>query len=144
MHLRACAPTRLKFSIAQSPSWPSKEKSTAAAVSPNSKVRIELLTHPCLLFLLGAFQRSAGEGESGKSTIVKQMKNIYMSGWTSDELLKYRPNIISNIVQSAQAIVTAMRDLGIKYQNDELLVSVNFQRRMDGDVPPWAGCDCSH
>ena len=31
-----------------------------------------------------------GSGESGKSTIVKQMKIIHQNGYSKDELLTYR------------------------------------------------------
>lgn len=33
---------------------------------------------------------SAGSGESGKSTIVKQMKIIHQNGYSKDELLNFR------------------------------------------------------
>jgi guanine nucleotide-binding protein G(i) subunit alpha len=33
----------------------------------------------------------AGAGESGKSTIVKQMKIIHEKGYNSEECLQYRP-----------------------------------------------------
>ena len=51
-----------------------------------------------------------GSGESGKSTIVKQMKIIHQSGFSQEELLNYRT---TNLVDSAQAIVLAMRKIGI-------------------------------
>lgn len=51
----------------------------------------------------------AGAGESGKSTIVKQMKIIHQNGYTKDELLLYRLTVIKNLVDSAQAIVLALR-----------------------------------
>ena len=48
--------------------------------------------------------------ESGKSTIVKQMKIIHQSEFSREELLTYRT---TNLVDSAQAIVLAMRKIGI-------------------------------
>ncbi|WFD03930.1 Guanine nucleotide-binding protein alpha-2 subunit [Malassezia obtusa] len=50
-----------------------------------------------------------GSGESGKSTIVKQMKIIHQNGFTPDELLVYRLTVIKNLVDSAQAVVLALR-----------------------------------
>ncbi|TDL15921.1 G-protein alpha subunit [Rickenella mellea] len=58
----------------------------------------------CKILLLGS-------GESGKSTIVKQMKIIHKNGFSRDELLKYRLPVYQNVVESAQAIVNAMRKL---------------------------------
>ena len=55
----------------------------------------------------------AGSGESGKSTIVKQMKIIHQNGYTHDELCTYRVIVYRNLLESAQAIVLAMRKLGV-------------------------------
>jgi hypothetical protein len=42
------------------------------------------------------------------------MKIIHQSGFTTDELLTYRPTIYRNILESAQAIVKAMHVLGLE------------------------------
>jgi len=42
-----------------------------------------------------------GTGESGKSTIFKQMKLLYGRGYTMDDRVKYRPFILSNLVEGA-------------------------------------------
>jgi G-protein alpha subunit len=54
-----------------------------------------------------------GSGESGKSTIVKQMKIIHQNGYTRDELLVFRLVVYDNLIESAQAIVKQMRKMGI-------------------------------
>ena len=48
-----------------------------------------------------------GAGESGKSTIAKQMKNIYLDGFTGDERLQYKEIIYSNIVSSMKTLIEA-------------------------------------
>ncbi|CAG8490427.1 5122_t:CDS:2 [Diversispora eburnea] len=53
-------------------------------------------------------------GESGKSTIVKQMKIIHQNGYTKDELALYRITVYKNLVDSAQAIIYAMRKLRLE------------------------------
>lgn len=53
-----------------------------------------------------------GSGESGKTTIVKQMKIIHQNGFTREELLSYRSTIYKNLVDSAQAVVLQMRKMG--------------------------------
>ncbi|XP_015732162.1 guanine nucleotide-binding protein G(t) subunit alpha-3-like [Coturnix japonica] len=58
-----------------------------------------------------------GAGESGKSTIVKQMKIIHKDGFTYQERMEFRPIIYSNTVQSILSIVKAMTKLGISYEN---------------------------
>ncbi|KAK9351640.1 guanine nucleotide binding protein, alpha subunit [Lipomyces doorenjongii] len=54
-----------------------------------------------------------GAGESGKSTIIKQMKLIHEGGYSRDERLSFREIIFSNTVQSMKVIVEAMDSLGI-------------------------------
>ncbi|XP_062454343.1 guanine nucleotide-binding protein G(t) subunit alpha-3 [Rhea pennata] len=58
-----------------------------------------------------------GAGESGKSTIVKQMKIIHKDGFTYQERMEFRPVIYSNALQSILSIVKAMTVLGISYEN---------------------------
>ncbi|XP_015364156.1 PREDICTED: guanine nucleotide-binding protein G(o) subunit alpha-like [Diuraphis noxia] len=60
-----------------------------------------------------------GAGESGKSTIVKQMKIIHESGFTSEDFKQYRPVVFSNTVQSLVAILRAMPNLGIGFGTNE-------------------------
>nr|P53359.2 RecName: Full=Guanine nucleotide-binding protein G(o) subunit alpha [Manduca sexta]CAA88905.1 alpha subunit, Go, heterotrimeric guanyl nucleotide binding protein [Manduca sexta] len=60
-----------------------------------------------------------GAGESGKSTIVKQMKIIHESGFTNEDFKQYRPVVYSNTIQSLVAILRAMPTLGITYANKD-------------------------
>ncbi|XP_037077914.1 guanine nucleotide-binding protein G(o) subunit alpha-like [Pollicipes pollicipes] len=60
-----------------------------------------------------------GAGESGKSTIVKQMKIIHESGFTAEDFKQYRPVVYSNTIQSLVAILRAMTNLGIQFANNE-------------------------
>ncbi|RHZ80765.1 hypothetical protein Glove_132g100 [Diversispora epigaea] len=54
-----------------------------------------------------------GSGESGISTIVKQMK-ICQNGYTKDELAQYRITVYKNLVDSAQDFVYAMKKLRLE------------------------------
>jgi len=56
-----------------------------------------------------------GAGESGKSTIVKQMKIIHETGYSPDECECYRPVVYSNTIQSLMAIIRAMGQLKIDF-----------------------------
>ena len=64
-----------------------------------------------------------GAGESGKSTIVKQMKIIHESGFTTEDFKQYRPVVYSNTIQSLVAILRAMPNLGIVFANTDREVS---------------------
>ena len=55
-----------------------------------------------------------GSGESGKSTIVKQMKIIHQNGYSKEELYMFRLTVIKNVVDSARAIALALRLLGME------------------------------
>ncbi|KZP09516.1 G-protein alpha subunit [Athelia psychrophila] len=65
-----------------------------------------LFRKECKILLLGS-------GESGKSTIVKQMKIIHQDGFNHNELMTYRMTVYRNLVDSAQAIILAMRKIGV-------------------------------
>ncbi|XP_026723673.1 guanine nucleotide-binding protein G(t) subunit alpha-3 [Athene cunicularia] len=80
-----------------------------------------------------------GAGESGKSTIVKQMKIIHKDGFTYQERMEFRPVIYSNAVQSILSIVKAMTKLGISYENparieDERKLCAMATTLEDGDM----------
>ncbi|MCP9266494.1 Guanine nucleotide-binding protein G(I), alpha subunit [Dirofilaria immitis] len=59
-----------------------------------------------------------GAGESGKSTIVKQMKIIHETGYSDEERKAYKPVVYSNTIQSMMAIIRAMGQLKIDFSAD--------------------------
>lgn len=58
-----------------------------------------------------------GAGESGKSTILKQMKLIYSQGFNKHERLEWKPVIFNNIIQSFRTIFEAMTELEFAFDN---------------------------
>ena len=64
----------------------------------------------------------AGAGESGKSTIVKQMKIIHETGYSKEECEQYRPVVYSNTIQSLVAIIRAMGQLRINFADSSRAV----------------------
>ena len=64
-----------------------------------------------------------GAGESGKSTIVKQMKIIHETGYSQEECLQYQPVVYSNTIQSLMAIIRAMGQLRIDFRDPSRAVS---------------------
>uniref|UniRef100_A0A8C6TMX8 Adenylate cyclase-inhibiting G alpha protein n=1 Tax=Neogobius melanostomus TaxID=47308 RepID=A0A8C6TMX8_9GOBI len=56
-----------------------------------------------------------GAGESGKSTIVKQMKIIHEDGYSEEECKQYQVVVYSNTIQSIMAIIRAMGRLKIDF-----------------------------
>lgn len=68
----------------------------------------ERIANEVKLLLLGA-------GESGKSTIVKQMKIIHETGYSQEECEQYKPVVYSNTIQSLMTIIRAMEQLKIDF-----------------------------
>ncbi|KAK1225631.1 Guanine nucleotide-binding protein alpha-2 subunit [Marasmius sp. AFHP31] len=60
----------------------------------------------CKILLLGS-------GESGKSTVVKQMRIIHKDGFPDAERKTFAPIVYRNVLDSAQAIIVMMRKLNI-------------------------------
>lgn len=69
---------------------------------------------------------STGAGESGKSTVLKQMKLIYSQGFSKNERLEWKPVVFSNIVQSFKVIFEAMGDQDIAFENPDNEVCLEF------------------
>uniref|UniRef100_A0A4W5M5N0 Guanine nucleotide binding protein (G protein), alpha activating activity polypeptide O, a n=1 Tax=Hucho hucho TaxID=62062 RepID=A0A4W5M5N0_9TELE len=80
-----------------------------------------------------------GAGESGKSTIVKQMKIIHEDGFSGDDVKQYKPVVYSNTIQSLAAIVRAMDTLGLEYGDKERKVGVG-----QSGCHAWGGCLFPH
>jgi guanine nucleotide-binding protein G(i) subunit alpha len=57
-----------------------------------------------------------GAGESGKSTLFRQMKLIHVGRFTSEELDGYREVIVRNTIDSMRAIVAAMAKLNVPFE----------------------------
>ncbi|KAK9459117.1 guanine nucleotide binding protein, alpha subunit [Lipomyces oligophaga] len=87
-----------------------------------------------------------GAGESGKSTIIKQMKLIHEGGYSRDERLAFRAVIYTNTIQSMKVIIEAMDVLQISLANPDknlqyarLLYDIPSQLDGDENLPPEVG-----
>ncbi|OBA20022.1 guanine nucleotide binding protein, alpha subunit [Metschnikowia bicuspidata var. bicuspidata NRRL YB-4993] len=56
-----------------------------------------------------------GSGESGKSTIVKQMKIIHKDGFSDAEAYDYRPFVYKNVMDCIKNIINAIIDLAPEF-----------------------------
>jgi len=72
-----------------------------------------------------------GAGESGKSTVLKQMKLIHHGGYNESERDSYKEIIFSNTIQSMRAILEAMPSLDLS-----LLPSNDARRNVILSLPP--------
>jgi GTPase SAR1 family protein len=60
-----------------------------------------------------------GAGESGKSTIAKQMKIIHLQGFTTEERMTYKTIIYNNVISSMKALITAAQNFGFAIRAKE-------------------------
>lgn len=70
--------------------------------------------------LLSLLVSLKGSGESGKSTFVKQMRIIHGRGYSEADRLDFRTPVFENIVSSMQAMLEAMKTLGIELTSPAL------------------------
>ncbi|EFE41228.1 hypothetical protein TRV_04023 [Trichophyton verrucosum HKI 0517] len=100
------------------------------------------------MLLLAADQshnsHTTGAGESGKSTILKQMKLIHEGSYSRDERESFKEIIFSNTVQSMRVILEAMESLELPLddQRAEYHVHTIFMQpaQIEGDsLPPEVG-----
>ncbi|CAN9175130.1 unnamed protein product [Alternaria alternata] len=83
-----------------------EQKKRSQAIDRKLEEDSRRLRRECKILLLGS-------GESGKSTIVKQMKIIHQNGYTQDELAMYRLTIYKNVIDCAKALIGAMRQFDV-------------------------------
>uniref|UniRef100_A0A665UVS9 Guanine nucleotide-binding protein G(k) subunit alpha-like n=1 Tax=Echeneis naucrates TaxID=173247 RepID=A0A665UVS9_ECHNA len=70
-----------------------------------------------------------GAGESGKSTIVKQMKIIHEDGYSEEECKQYKVVVYSNTIQSIMAIIRAMGRLKIDFGDAARAVASHMKKQ---------------
>ena len=64
-----------------------------------------------------------GSSESGKSTIVKQMRIIHQDGFSYEAKITYREAIYSNLLESAQAVAAALHKFKVEPADPSNVVS---------------------
>ncbi|XP_075757246.1 guanine nucleotide-binding protein G(s) subunit alpha isoform X3 [Pelodiscus sinensis] len=83
-----------------------------------------------------------GAGESGKSTIVKQMRILHVNGFNAEEKKMKIQDIKNNIKEAIETIVTAMGNLAppVELANPEnqfrIEYILNLANQIDFDFPP--------
>ena len=92
----------------------------------------------------GRTDDGTGAGESGKSTILKQMKLIHEGSYSRDERESFKEIIYSNTVQSMRVILEAMESLELPLddQRTEYHVQTIFMQpaQIEGEsLPPEVG-----
>lgn len=63
-----------------------------------------------------------GAGESGKSTVLKQMRVIHAGGFSKTERKQWRAIIFNNLVSAFQTIFAAMQEQETDFEDDDNIV----------------------
>ncbi|KAI9206282.1 guanine nucleotide binding protein, alpha subunit [Polychytrium aggregatum] len=82
----------------------------SAQIDKQLKEESKSAEHSIKLLLLGS-------GESGKSTILKQFKLIYGTGFTETDMVTYRSAILGNIVGSMKVLISESCSAGIAFES---------------------------
>ncbi|XP_063391382.1 guanine nucleotide-binding protein G(f) subunit alpha [Cydia fagiglandana] len=77
-----------------------------------------------------------GTGESGKTTIIKQMKILHIQGFSQSERVEKANQIRHNIHESIYDIVRHMEPLGITLGNAKNVPAQDYILRCGADGPP--------
>ena len=64
-----------------------------------------------------------GAGQSGKSTIMKQMQIIHDKGFSVNQRMAYKPKVHSNAIDSMTKILEAMETLGIEHSDTSTMLA---------------------
>ena len=75
-----------------------------------------------------------GPGESGKSTIVKQMRIIHGAGYSEIERMNFRSIVHINAIEGLDSILQAREKLQISFEDHSTLQYVKSQDTVVGPV----------
>ncbi|KKK15754.1 hypothetical protein P175DRAFT_0180027 [Aspergillus ochraceoroseus IBT 24754] len=75
-----------------------------------------------------------GAGESGKSTIIKQMRIIHSGGFPEDERRQTRAVIYSNLVIAFKVLLEIMRTEGIEFEHENTRPLADIIDNLEPDV----------
>eukprot|EP00842_Homolaphlyctis_polyrhiza_P001518 jgi/Hompol1/2367/HPOL_002921-RA len=78
-------------------------------IERDRKERIKLIENPRLLLL--------GSSDSGKTTVIKQLKILHGGGFTDEEKAVYKSQIAHNILDAAKALIIGARKLCFESSN---------------------------
>ncbi|AMD22465.1 HHL305Wp [Eremothecium sinecaudum] len=68
-----------------------------------------------------------GSGESGKSTVLQQLKILHQNGFSKQELLEYKPFIFDNIIETGKDIINARHEFGVELEDHAGITEKDFE-----------------
>ncbi|CDO93758.1 unnamed protein product [Kluyveromyces dobzhanskii CBS 2104] len=77
-----------------------------------------------------------GSGESGKSTVLQQLKILHQNGFSREELLEYKPFIFDNIIETGKDVAKARKTFGVKMEEDSPLTEADLEELVSQQYQP--------
>jgi GTPase SAR1 family protein len=74
-----------------------------------------------------------GPGESGKSTVFKQVKMLYDEGYSQDDMLSYKSIIYANVIATIRALAESCIKNNIPFQNPDNMERAQTLMSMDSE-----------
>ncbi|KAL4986204.1 guanine nucleotide binding protein, alpha subunit [Aspergillus falconensis] len=106
-----------------------EQKKRSQAIDRRLEEDSRRLRRECKILLLGS-------GESGKSTIVKQMKIIHQNGYTVEELALYRLTVYKNLLECAKALIGAYHQFNLEPTSQKVRDHIEFLADYNIDPDP--------
>ncbi|XP_056144556.1 guanine nucleotide-binding protein G(o) subunit alpha-like [Lampris incognitus] len=107
VHLQVCMGTCLHRDVAEEDKSAKKQSSRIEQdIREHAKREMNVVK----ILMLGA-------AESGKSTLIKQIKIIYSHGFSKQELLRFKPAVLDNLLTSMKFVLHGMGMLRINLAN---------------------------
>ncbi|PLB36430.1 guanine nucleotide-binding protein subunit alpha gpaB [Aspergillus candidus] len=106
-----------------------EQKKHSQAIDRRLEEDSRRLRKECKILLLGS-------GESGKSTIVKQMKIIHQNGYSTEELLLYRITVYKNLLDCAKSITGAYRQFSLEPSSQKVRDYIKYLDNYNIDPDP--------
>ena len=83
---------------------------------------------PVYILLLGA-------AETGKSTIMRQMKIIHDGQMSADSLRLYKNHVITNVNRCVELLVNAVSSAGLNWASEKAEIAANDYRNIKNVIP---------
>ncbi|KAI9260664.1 guanine nucleotide binding protein, alpha subunit [Phascolomyces articulosus] len=77
-----------------------------------------------------------GAGESGKSTVSRQMRLIHTCGFDPEEKESFRTTVFSNIIEAMQTLLDAMKKYDIQLEDKSLIPHISLIQSAIPDLNP--------
>jgi len=74
-----------------------------------------------------------GAGESGKSTIMKQVKILYLGGFNPEERKMFKQAIERNVIQNMQGLIDAAGQFSLEIKNQDLAALIKSLDESDAE-----------